>query len=194
MIGHAVWGSSSRSQIDMLQTKPIWRLPSLGLASHAWEGGNIFRSSTAATSSAQPSRCLLNKPQPGESKGYGSILVLQRETRANAGREQSWRAKWEWEGIIGHLVNYMSVVRGESVAVQTNIKGRFNWVDPFCKRWHLLPLKGNGKLQKNRGKPFNVRKVPFAPFFKCIWALPLTRQSVVSQSFPSIQLAKTMTN
>lgn len=53
-----VWCSCRRSRGELLQTKPIWRLPPRDLLSC---GRNINLDSTSATSTAQPSSSLLNK-------------------------------------------------------------------------------------------------------------------------------------
>lgn len=58
MQGNPVWCSCRRSRGELLQTKPIWRLPPRDLLSC---GRNINLDSTSATSTAQPSRSLLNK-------------------------------------------------------------------------------------------------------------------------------------
>ncbi|KAK5925275.1 hypothetical protein CgunFtcFv8_017812 [Champsocephalus gunnari] len=80
---YPVWSSSKGTRGELLQTEPIWSLPpwdslSCGRVGHI----NLF--TTAATSTAQPARHLLNKSAsacgPGQ-KEYGRDLAQRREMR-----------------------------------------------------------------------------------------------------------------
>lgn len=80
---YPVWSSSRGTGGELLQTEPIWRLPPWDSVSCGREG-HINLYCTAATSTAQPARHLLNKSVSArgpEQKEYGRDLVQQREMR-----------------------------------------------------------------------------------------------------------------
>lgn len=128
---YPVWSSSRGTRGELLQTEPIWRPPPWDSLSCGREGHiNLFHSCHIHHPACQ---ALLNKSvfslrtcARGIWKRSGSADGDERVRR-----EESWRAKWEWEGINGREGKYQSAVRGERESLCKRTSKAQDWVVLF---------------------------------------------------------------